>query len=84
MMKYYVIYSIVFLHSMLWLLVSANVVLSLLILVTLVMEVICSSKMSDLTRAIQHNIPKVGSLHSHCHENLKSYTSICMLSILYA
>jgi hypothetical protein len=42
--------NIVFLHSMLWLLVTANVIPSSPILVTLMMEEIHSSKMSVLTR----------------------------------
>jgi hypothetical protein len=48
--------NIVFLHSVLQLLVIANVPGSL-ILFTL-MEVICSSKMSVLTRATWHHIPE--------------------------
>jgi hypothetical protein len=47
---------IIFLHSVLRLLVTANVVPSSLILLTLMMEAICSSKMSVLTRATQCNI----------------------------
>jgi hypothetical protein len=39
------------------LLVAANVVPSLLILVTLMMEAICSSETSVLTRATWYNIP---------------------------
>jgi hypothetical protein len=42
------IYDIVFLHSVLWLLVTAKVVPSSPILVTLMMEVICSSKTAVL------------------------------------
>jgi hypothetical protein len=45
----------------LWLLVTANVVM-LADLVTLMMEVICSSKMSFLRRAIQRNISEEGIL----------------------
>jgi hypothetical protein len=54
------------------LLVTGNVPSSL-ILVTLMMEAICSSEMSVLTRATWHNSPEDGTLHSHCHENQKSY-----------
>jgi hypothetical protein len=54
-------------------LVTANIVPRSLILVTLVMEAIHSSETSVLTRATWRNIPDNGILHSHHHENLKSY-----------
>jgi hypothetical protein len=40
------------------------------------MEVIRSSETSDLIRVILHHIPEEGILHSHSHENQKSYMSL--------
>jgi hypothetical protein len=55
------------------LLITANVVPSSSIIVTLMMEGIHSSETLVLTRATQRNAPEDGILHSHRRENLKSY-----------
>jgi hypothetical protein len=39
-------------------------------------DAIHSSETSILTRDTGHHIPEDGILHSHCRENLKSYTEI--------
>jgi hypothetical protein len=61
------------LHSALRLLVTANVVPSSSILLTLMMETILSSETSVPTRVTPRNIAEDGILHSHPRENLKSY-----------
>jgi hypothetical protein len=63
-------------HIVFRFLVTTNVVSSLPILATLMMESIRSSETLVITRVIQCNIPKDGILHSHSRENLKSYIAL--------
>jgi hypothetical protein len=65
--------AVTILRSVLQLLVTANVVPSSQILVTLMMEKICFFETSVLTRATRHNISEDGILHCFRRENLKSY-----------
>jgi hypothetical protein len=54
-------------------LLTANVVTSSLILFTMMMEAVCPPEMPFLTKSAWPPIPEDSILHSHCHENLKSY-----------
>jgi hypothetical protein len=56
--------------------VTANVLPSSPIPVTLMTVAMCSSETSVLTRARWHNVTEDGILHSHCHENLKYYIAL--------
>jgi hypothetical protein len=63
-------------HIVLQLLVIANTVPSSSVLVSLMMKAIRSAETSVLTRATSRNNAEDDILHSHCHENLKSYIAL--------
>jgi hypothetical protein len=68
--------AFVFRRSVRRLLLTANVVPSSPILVTLMMEALSSFETSVPTKATRHNIPEDCILHSHRRENLKSHIAL--------
>jgi hypothetical protein len=58
------------------LLLTANVVTSLLIIFTLMMKALLSYERSVLKRGTRRNTPEDGILHSHHGEYLKSYIEL--------
>jgi hypothetical protein len=66
-------YRVYHYHSVLRLLVTANVAPTSQVIVTLKAAATRSSETSVITRHTYRNIQENGILHSHCRENLTSY-----------
>jgi hypothetical protein len=73
--------TLAFLRSVRRLLVTASVVPSSPVLVTLMKEALSSSETSVLTRSTRRNIPEDVILHNHRCENLKSYITFSYWSV---
>jgi hypothetical protein len=65
-----------FLHNTLRFIVTANVVHTSPIVITMMMEAVSSSERTVFIRVPQRNIPEDGILHSHRRERLKSYIAL--------